>query len=80
MSEAHLTLRSMKKVQGRQRLMWSMGTSGCAHAMAMACSTTTDRTLSTSSGRSQACIVKNFLLPSEELSLRLQINESSNVN
>ena len=58
MSEAHLTLRSMKKVQGRQRLMWSMGTSGCAHAMAMACSTTTVLTLSTSSGRSQACIAK----------------------
>ena len=58
MSEAYLTLRSMKKVQGRQRLMWSMGTLGCTHAMAMACSTTTVLTLSTSSGRSQACIAK----------------------
>lgn len=49
-------LRSMKKVQGRYRLMWLIASSGRSSVSLMACSTTAILVLSISSGSSQACM------------------------
>ena len=70
----HLMLRSIKKVQGRYKLMYEIGSSGRSDIKRMARSTTALRTLSMSSGSSHACITscytKNYESFSEHVLVR----------